>query len=128
MDNFNWGVRRPSLSRLEGTEEAGEASSSSAMTSLSDVTPVLPKRETRAGVGAEESSDDEMGSVNIILIEIRLVKSNLIDFLQQISARSHEENSGASSSISTTSSGYPMGSKDNVNVRSSTPHSDDSES
>ena len=63
MDNFNWGVRRPSLSRLEGTEEAGEASSSSAMTSLSDVTPVLPKREPRAGVGAEESSDDEMGSV-----------------------------------------------------------------
>ena len=67
MDNFNWGVRRPSLSRLEGTEEAGEASSSSAMTSLSDVTPVLPKREPRAGVGAEESSDDEMGSVRMIL-------------------------------------------------------------
>ena len=66
MDNFNWGVRRPSLSRLEGTEEAGEASSSSAMTSLSDVTPVLPKREPRAGVGAEESSDDEMGSVSFI--------------------------------------------------------------
>ena len=64
VDNFNWGVRRPSLSRLEGTEEAGEASSSSAMTSLSDVTPVLPKREPRAGVGAEESSDDEMGSVS----------------------------------------------------------------
>ena len=56
-------MRRPSLSRLEGTEEGGEASSSSAMTSLSDVTPVLPKREARAGVGAEESSDDEMGSV-----------------------------------------------------------------
>ena len=103
MDNFNWGVRRPSLSRLEGTEEAGEASSSSAMTSLSDVTPVLPKREARVGVGAEESSDDEMGS--------------------QISARSHEENSGASSSISTTSSGYPGG-KDQV-ARSSTPRSDD---
>lgn len=67
VDNFNWGVRRPSLSRLEGTEEAGEASSSSAMTSLSDVTPVLPKREPRAGVGAEESSDDEMGSVRMIL-------------------------------------------------------------
>ena len=66
VDNFNWGVRRPSLSRLEGTEEAGEASSSSAMTSLSDVTPVLPKREPRAGVGAEESSDDEMGSVRMI--------------------------------------------------------------
>ena len=26
MDNFNWGVRRQSLSRLEGTEEAGEVS------------------------------------------------------------------------------------------------------
>ena len=64
MDNFNWGVRRPSLSRLEGTEETGEASMSSAMNSLSDVTPVLPKRESRVGVGAEESSDDEMGSVN----------------------------------------------------------------
>ena len=24
MDNFNWGVRRQSISRLEGTEEAGE--------------------------------------------------------------------------------------------------------
>jgi len=84
VDNFNWGVRRPSISRLEGTEAGGEASSSSAMTSLSDVTPVLPKREPRAGVGAEESSDDEMGS--------------------QISAKS--EISGASSSISTTSSRY----------------------
>ena len=58
-------MRRPSLSRLEGTEETGEASMSSAMNSLSDVTPVLPKRESRVGVGAEESSDDEMGSVNI---------------------------------------------------------------
>ena len=60
MDNFNWGVRRPSLSRLPD-EAAAEASSASAMSSLSDVTPVLPKREPRAGVGAEESSDDEMG-------------------------------------------------------------------
>merc|ERR1719346_713306 len=84
VDNFNWGVRRPSLSRLEGDEERGEASLSSAMNSLSDVTPVLPKRDAHVGVGAEESSDDEMGS--------------------QISARSHEDNSGASSSISTTSS------------------------
>ena len=90
MDNFNWGVRRQSLSRLEGTEEAGEvsfvyyffgqlfdykkkivsrnyqfqASLSSAMNSLSDMTPILSKRESRGGVGAEESSDDEMGSVS----------------------------------------------------------------
>ena len=63
VDNFNWGVRRPSLSRLEGDEERGEASLSSAMNSLSDVTPVLPKRDAHVGVGAEESSDDEMGSV-----------------------------------------------------------------
>lgn len=78
---------------------------SSAMTSLSDVTPVLPKRETGSGVGAEESSDDEMGS--------------------QISARSNE-NSGASSSISTTSSVYQPASLDNLGNphRSSTPHSD----
>ena len=97
VDNFNWGVRRPSLSRLEGTEAGGEASSSSAMTSLSDVTPALPKREPRAGVGAEESSDDEMGS--------------------QISARSREEISGASSTNSTTSSSrnmYPPTSLDNL--------------
>ena len=108
MDNFNWGVRRPSLSRLEGTEAGGEASSSSAMTSLSDVTPALPKREPRAGVGAEESSDDEMGS--------------------QISARSREEISGASSTNSTTSSSrnmYPPTSLDNLGGchRASTPHS-----
>ena len=93
MDNFNWGVRRQSISRLEGTEEAGEvnvlftiwssqlfvykdiwfhgyiffnlqASLSSAMNSLSDMTPILSKRESRGGVGAEESSDDEMGSVS----------------------------------------------------------------
>ena len=70
VDNFNWGVRRPSLSRLEGTEAGAEASSSSAMTSLSNVTPVLPKRESRSGVGAEESSDDEMGSVSIEKLEI----------------------------------------------------------
>ena len=76
----------------KGTEhglDRGEASSSSAMTSLSDVTPVLPKREPRAGVGAEESSDDEMGS--------------------QISARSHhKEISSASSSISNASSRNQM--------------------
>lgn len=67
MDNFNWGVRRPSLSRLEDTEETGEASSSSALNSLSDVTPVMPKRDSHSGVGAEESSDDEMGSVRAAL-------------------------------------------------------------
>ena len=82
MDNFNWGVRRPSLSRLEGTEEAGEASSSSAMTSLSDVTPVLPKREPRAGVGAEESSDDEMGSVRTNFIMYYLTEKSKLSELQ----------------------------------------------
>ena len=34
------------------------------MNSLSDMTPILSKRESRGGVGAEESSDDEMGSVS----------------------------------------------------------------
>ena len=41
-----------------------QASLSSAMNSLSDMTPILSKRESRGGVGAEESSDDEMGSVS----------------------------------------------------------------
>ena len=43
-----------------------QASLSSAMNSLSDMTPILSKRERESrGVGAEESSDDEMGSVII---------------------------------------------------------------
>ncbi len=76
VDNFNWGVRRPSLSHLEGavgghhghhtrdnSETGGESSSARESLSLTDATPVLTKREANAGVGAEESSDDEMGSV-----------------------------------------------------------------
>ena len=83
-----------------------QASLSSAMNSLSDMTPILSKRESRGGVGAEESSDDEMGSVSFqkkYFVNRCHVKKPFF-FLQQISARSHEDNSGASSSISTTSS------------------------
>ena len=69
MDNFNWGVRRPSLSHLDGgslgTGSGLDVDLSSAQESFNEVTPVLPKRETNAGVGAEESSDDEMGSITV---------------------------------------------------------------
>jgi len=55
VDNFNWGVRRPSLSNLEGEGIVDEN------------TPHLHKREPGgAGVGAEESSDDDLGSVSPI--------------------------------------------------------------
>ena len=66
MDNFNWGVRRPSLSHLDGGAGSGlDGDLSSAQESFNEVTPVLPKRETNAGVGAEESSDDETGSITV---------------------------------------------------------------
>ena len=66
IDNFNWGVRRPSLSHLDGGAGSGlDGELSSAQESFNEVTPVLPKRETNAGVGAEESSDDETGSITV---------------------------------------------------------------
>ena len=65
MDNFNWGVRRPSLSHLDGAVGGlGESEARLTHDSLNDITPVLPKREVNSRVGAEESSDDEMGSVS----------------------------------------------------------------
>merc|ERR1712240_865455 len=77
VDNFNWGVRRPSLSNLEGELVGG-------------VEPRLPQHKP---VGGEESSDEERESVSPV---------------DDMSARSTEEHSGASSSVSTTSSGvYP---------------------
>ena len=82
MDNFNWGVRRPSLSHLDGGGSGGAGSGldgdlSSAQESFNEVTPVLPKRETNAGVGAEESSDDEMGSITVIVVEGSLMTSSI---------------------------------------------------
>jgi hypothetical protein len=72
MDNFNWGVRRPSLSHLDGGAGSGlDGDQSSAQESFNEVTPVLPKRETNAGVGAEESSDDETGSITVSFFAIK---------------------------------------------------------
>merc|ERR1719158_2226559 len=78
VDNFNWGVRRPSISNLE----AGENSAG-----------LDARQDLLKPVGAEESSDDELESVSPV---------------DDMSARSTEDHSGASSSVSTTSSGvYP---------------------
>merc|ERR1719394_2377557 len=78
VDNFNWGVRRPSISNLE----AGETNAG-----------LEARQDQHKPVGAEESSDDELESVSPV---------------DDMSARSTEEHSGASSSVSTTSSGvYP---------------------
>jgi len=100
VDNFNWGVRRPSLSNLEGELVGG-------------VEQRLPQHKP---VGAEESSDEELESVSPV---------------DDMSARSTEEHSGASSSVSTTSSGVyppsslPLESGDRrQRRRSSTPHSE----
>merc|ERR550517_962704 len=71
VDNFNWGVRRPSISNLE----AGESSAS-----------LDARQDQHKPVGAEESSDDELESVSPV---------------DDMSARSTEEHSGASSSVST---------------------------
>merc|ERR1712227_1103414 len=81
VDNFNWGVRRPSISNLETGE-------------MSHGHHGLDMRQVgHKPVGAEESSDDELESVSPV---------------DDMSARSNEEHSGASSSVSTTSSGvYP---------------------
>merc|ERR1712142_711685 len=97
VDNFNWGVRRPSLSNMEGELIGG-------------VEQRLPQHKP---VGAEESSDEELESVSPV---------------DDMSARSAEEHSGASSSVSTTSSGvYPPSSlplEGGRGRRSSTPHSE----
>merc|ERR1719334_688889 len=78
VDNFNWGVRRPSISNLEAETSGGI-----------DIRP----GQIRKPVGGEESSDEERESVSPV---------------DDMSARSTEEHSGASSSVSTTSSGvYP---------------------
>merc|ERR1719319_1683027 len=83
VDNFNWGVRRPSLTNLEGEVPRGAGSSRGS----------LDRRGPRhAGHKAHrpegESSDEELGSVSPV---------------DDLSARSGH--SGASSSVSTTSSG-----------------------
>lgn len=60
MDNFNWGVRRRPLS--EGDSEAtGEHKGASGLDeSISENTPVLPKRSKRQSSNtADDSSDDE---------------------------------------------------------------------
>ena len=96
VDNFNWGVRRPSISNLE----AGENSAG-----------LDARQDLHKPVGAEESSDDELESVSPV---------------DDMSARSTEEHSGASSSVSTTSSGvYPPSNLQlEAGRRSSTPHSE----
>lgn len=38
---------------------------SSTQESFNEVTPVLPKRDSSVGIGAEESSDDEVGSITV---------------------------------------------------------------
>jgi len=80
VDNFNWGVRRPSISNLEqGSAMDGRG--------LDGIRQQIRKPVT----GAEtESSDEELESVSPVDVD-------------------REENSGASSSVSTTSSdrGYP---------------------
>jgi hypothetical protein len=79
MDNFNWGVRRPSLSHLDGGAGSGlDGDQSSAQESFNEVTPVLPKRETNAGVGAEESSDDETGSITVSFLSPSLTMNMYI--------------------------------------------------
>ena len=83
VDNFNWGVRRPSLTNLEGEVPRGAGSSRGS----------LDRREPRhhghkAHRPEGESSDEELGSVSPV---------------DDLSARSGH--SGASSSVSTTSSG-----------------------
>lgn len=83
VDNFNWGVRRPSLTNLEDQGSIDKTTSSPRMG-----TRYLPLRKRAAGaVGAEESSDDEVESVSPV---------------DDLSGRSNEEQS---SSLSTTSSG-----------------------
>lgn len=76
VDNFNWGVRRPSLTNLEGELIGGV------------------EREARHSAKQMrpegESSDEELGSVSPV---------------DDLSARSGGDHSGASSSVSTTSSG-----------------------
>lgn len=53
MDNFNWGVRRRSLSNLEGANESLKEST------LTGSVPCLVTAR-----GKEESSDDEQHSVS----------------------------------------------------------------
>lgn len=62
VDNFNWGVRRPSLSHLEGSQ--GQDLDQRGRDSFVESTPVLPKRDGNTVPGGEESSDDEVGSVS----------------------------------------------------------------
>ncbi len=71
MDNFNWGVRRPSLSHLEGASADAPNNplmlSSGAESLTTEETPVMHKRDHQSimanRIRAEESSDDELGSV-----------------------------------------------------------------
>lgn len=64
VDNFNWGVRRPSLSHLEGSSNTGASDQNVISESGNEVTPVLTKRDASRSHGTtEESSDDEVGMV-----------------------------------------------------------------
>ncbi len=72
VDNFNWGVRRPSLSHLDRGGSAGGIDEAELphLEGHDQATPVLmPKREATSAASSGrpetgESSDDEMGSVS----------------------------------------------------------------
>jgi hypothetical protein len=93
VDNFNWGVRRPSLSHLEGSVSSSRDLDQRLRDSFAEATPIMQKREGggRGGgaAGAEESSDDD-GSSQL---------SNRSSSNEQSSSHSR-----ASSSVSTASS------------------------
>jgi len=78
VDNFNWGVRRPSLTNLEGEGLTG------------DRVEREQRHDHKQDRPEGESSDEELGSVSPV---------------DDMSARSNDDHSGASSSVSTTSSG-----------------------
>merc|ERR550532_958961 len=101
VDNFNWGVRRPSLTNLDGELIGGIERE------------VRDRHDHKLHRPEGESSDEELGSVSPV---------------DDLSARSGEH-SGASSSVSTTSSGvFPPSSlpglQGRTRVRSITPNSE----
>jgi hypothetical protein len=102
VDNFNWGVRRPSLTNLDGELIGGIERE------------VRDRHDHKLHRPEGESSDEELGSVSPV---------------DDLSARSGGEHSGASSSVSTTSSGvFPPSSlpglQGRARVRSITPNSE----
>merc|ERR1719445_1851409 len=78
VDNFNWGVRRPSLTNLDGELIGGLEREA------------RDRHDHKLHRPEGESSDEELGSVSPV---------------DDMSARSNDDHSGASSSVSTTSSG-----------------------